>query len=53
MEYKVKKLLALGCIGSLSFLTGCASYKIENFDAYSPSTMLEADVMPSLSLIHI
>ncbi len=48
MEYKVKKLLALGCIGSLSFLTGCASYKIENFDAYSPSTMLEADVMPSM-----
>lgn len=48
MEYIGKKLLVMGCVSSLAFLGGCASYKIENFDAYSQSTLLEADVMPTM-----
>ena len=48
MEYTAKKLLVISCMSSLAFLGGCASYKIENFDAYSQTTMPQADVMPSV-----
>lgn len=47
MEYIAKKLLVLGCVGSLSVLGGCASHKIEDLNSFSRATMLEADTMPS------